>query len=87
MGDYDKLHQERFRQQLYETLRRDNLPDIKPSDIRIEEGRALLTKRRLVSTAAAKETVLVLRNFLLDPELPDRLFSAQTLRTQRFPSF
>jgi hypothetical protein len=60
---------------------------VSPADIRIEEGRALLTKRRLVSTAAAKETVLVLRNFLLDPELPDRLFSAQTLRTQRFPSF
>ncbi len=60
---------------------------VSPADIRVEQGRVLLTKRRLMSTAPGKETVLVLRNFLLDPELPDRLFSAQTLRTQRFPSF
>jgi hypothetical protein len=44
-------------------------------------------RRRLIQQPSGQETELLLRNFLLDPELPDRLFSAQTLRTQRFPSF
>jgi hypothetical protein len=60
---------------------------VSPEDIRVEEGRVLVRRRRLVIMPSGDETVLTLRNFLLDPELPDRFFTHHNLRVQRFPEF
>jgi hypothetical protein len=60
---------------------------VSPDDLRVEEKRALAMRRRLITLPSGDETEIRLRNFLLDPELPDRFFTHHNLRVQRFPKF
>ena len=60
---------------------------ISPADVVDFGGRRLPVRRRIVTPPTAGVTELTLVNLLLDPELPDRLFTTHNLRVQRFPSF
>ncbi len=70
---------------------------ISPDDFENFGERTLPVRRRLfrgtppgaAPGGAEPEPVaeLLLRNLMLDPELPDRLFSVHNLRTQHFPGF
>jgi hypothetical protein len=60
---------------------------VSPGDIRAEGERLIPMRRRLIRQPSGEETEVLLRNFLLDPELPDRFFTHHNLRVQRFPSF
>jgi hypothetical protein len=59
---------------------------VSPQDVR-RYGSRWLPARRRVRTADGREAEIVLRNVLVDPELPKGLFTKHTLRVQRFPSF
>ncbi len=60
---------------------------VSPKDVRIYEGRYLPIRRRLEVTPAGVTVEVFLRNLMIDPPLPDQLFSKQSLLTQRFPKF
>ncbi len=60
--------------------------EVSPEDVERREDRWLPIRRR-VSTPGQGEVELVLRNLMLDPALPDRLFTSHSLRYQRFPAF
>jgi hypothetical protein len=48
----------------------------------------MLPTRRRIETRTTRERLdLVLRNLMIDPVLPDRLFTSHSLRYQRFPTF
>ena len=55
-------------------------------DVREMDGRPFAV-RRLVRLGDGTLAELVLRNALLDVELPDKLFTEHTLRVRRFPRF
>lgn len=58
---------------------------VAPGDLRPFQER-LLPERRSIRTPGSDEpTVLSLRNIMLDPDLPDTLFTHHNLRVQRFP--
>jgi hypothetical protein len=59
---------------------------VSPADVKDHGGR-WVAERRVVRTADGRVSEFRLRNLLLDPELPDSLFTQQSLRTQRFPRF
>jgi hypothetical protein len=59
---------------------------VSPRDIGSFDDRHLPTRRR-VELADGSTAELFLRNLMIDPPLPDQLFSKQSLQTQRFPSF
>jgi hypothetical protein len=59
---------------------------VSPADVKDHGGR-WVAERRVVRTADGRVSELRLRNLLLDPELPDALFTQQNLRAQRFPRF
>ncbi len=60
---------------------------VSPADIREYGKRRLPVRRRISSPPADGVTELVLRNLILDPVLPDSMFTHHNLRVQRFPSF
>jgi hypothetical protein len=60
---------------------------VSPQDIREYEGRSLPQRRRIIIPPDPGVTEILLRNVLMDPILPDRLFTHHNLRVQRFPRF
>jgi hypothetical protein len=60
---------------------------ISPGDVRDVGGRMFPIRRSIRTPTSEDETELVLRNVMLDPELPARLFRKRTLLQQRFPEF
>ena len=60
---------------------------VDPADVESHGGRMLPMRRRIETRASRGTTELVLRNLMIDPVLPDRLFTSHSLRTQRFPRF
>ena len=60
---------------------------VSPKDVRLFEGRYLPMRRRLEVSPSGLTAEVILRNLMIDPPLPDHLFSKQSLLTQRFPSF
>ncbi len=60
---------------------------LSPDDPREFGDRRLPVRRRIATPPHPGVTELILRNVMLDPELPDRLFTKHNLRVQRFPSF
>lgn len=59
---------------------------VRPRDVQSRQGRYLPIRRQVMG-AASREYELVLRNVVVDPALPDRMFSNHNLRLQRFPRF
>lgn len=59
---------------------------VAPGDVREYDGRWLPTRRRVERPGEASGE-LILRNLVLDPLLPDALFTRKTLLQGRFPSF
>jgi hypothetical protein len=60
---------------------------VSPKDVRMFDGRYLPTHRRLEVSPGDLTAEIFLRNLMIDPPLPDQLFSKQSLLTQRFPTF
>jgi hypothetical protein len=60
--------------------------DVDPADVEERDGR-YLPIRRQIQVVGALPYDLVLRNLMIDPALPDRLFTSHSLRFQRFPRF
>ncbi len=60
---------------------------VSPNDVRSYDGRSLPIRRRLEVTPTGMTAEVFLRNLMIDPPLPDQLFSKQSLLTQRFPTF
>ena len=48
---------------------------------------SLPAQRRIQSLPSGPDVELTLRNLMIHPDLPDRLFTEHNLRVQRFPSF
>ncbi len=60
---------------------------ISPGDLRRFGGRELPSRRRILVDPEGEPTVVDLVNVMVDPLLPARLFSPQSLKSQHFPSF
>lgn len=60
---------------------------VSPADIRDYGDRRLPVRRRISTPPDDGVTELVLRNLVLDPVLPESLFTRHNLRVQHFPSF
>ena len=60
---------------------------VAPEDIQQYGDRLLPVRRRITSPPDEGVTELVLRNLMLDPLLPNSLFTPHSLRKQRFPGF
>jgi len=60
---------------------------VSPEDIRDYQGRLLPVRRRITSPPDDEVTELILRNLMLDPVLPNSVFTHHNLRVQRFPGF
>jgi hypothetical protein len=60
---------------------------VSPVDVRDYGDRRLPVRRRISAPPDDGVTELVLRNLVLDPVLPESLFTRHNLRVQRFPSF
>ena len=60
---------------------------ISPKDLRRFGDRLLPARRRILFDPEGEPLRVELRNVLLNPALPARLFSHHNLMTQRFPSF
>jgi hypothetical protein len=60
---------------------------VDPGDVDSYGGRLLPTRRRIETLTTRDRLELVLRNLMIDPVLPDRLFTSHSLRYQRFPAF
>ena len=60
--------------------------EVEPSAVRDYEGRFLPT-RRSVERAGTDTQVFALARLMLDPVLPDQLFTTQNLKLGRFPSY
>jgi hypothetical protein len=60
---------------------------VDPGDVESQGGRMLPTRRRIETSVKRGGLDLVLRNLMIDPVLPDRLFTSHSLRYQRFPTF
>jgi hypothetical protein len=60
---------------------------VSPEDVRLFDDRYLPVRRRVEIPTDDTTAEVVLRNLMIDPPLPDQLFSKQSLITQRFPSF
>jgi hypothetical protein len=58
----------------------------RPRDVGERQGRFLPIRRQIMGKGT-REFELVLRNLVIDPALPDRLFTTHRLRYQRFPRF
>ena len=61
--------------------------EVSPEDVARYDDRWLPTLRRLSWAGSAETGELILRNVIVDADLPDRLFTNHALRFQRFPSF
>ncbi len=60
--------------------------DVTPEDVKAHEGR-FLPVRRSIRIGDARPYDLVLQNLMIDPALPDRLFTSHAIRFQKFPRF
>jgi hypothetical protein len=60
--------------------------DVNPADVREQLGRLLPVRRRF-HVEDSRPYDLVLVNLMIDPALPDRLFTSHSLRFQKFPRF
>jgi hypothetical protein len=60
---------------------------VHPEEARKYEDRWLPAQRRIQSLPSGPDVELTLRNLMIHPDLPDRLFTEHNLRVQRFPSF
>jgi hypothetical protein len=60
--------------------------DVDPADVKEHLGRFLPGRRR-VRVEDSRRYDLVLVNLMIDPALPDRLFTSHSLRFQKFPRF
>jgi hypothetical protein len=60
---------------------------VSPGDVQRFDDRYLPVRRRIQFFGDGTTADLILRNLMIDPPLPDQLFSKQSLITQRFPSF
>jgi hypothetical protein len=60
---------------------------VAPADVRQYEGRWLPERRKFEMLPEQEQGELILRNLMIDPQLPDRLFTEHNLKIQRFPSF
>ena len=60
---------------------------VSPEDIQKYGQRLLPVRRRIISPPDEGVTELVLRNLVLDPALPDSIFTQHSLRKQRFLGF
>jgi hypothetical protein len=60
---------------------------VSPSDVRRFDDRYLPVRRRVEMLGEKATAEILLRNLMINPPLPDQLFSKQSLITQRFPSF
>jgi hypothetical protein len=76
-----------LRTRLYRGRREVRRITVSPRDVRRFDERYLPVRRRVEILTDGAEAELVLRNLMIDPPLPDQLFSKQSLITQRFPSF
>jgi hypothetical protein len=74
---------ERYFRKGSETLR----VRVRPEAAHRYEDRWLPEQRRIQSLPTGPEVELTLRNLMIQPALPDRLFTEHNLRVQRFPSF
>jgi hypothetical protein len=59
---------------------------VRPRDVQARQGRWLPIRRQVMGKGS-REYELVLRNVVVDPAIPDRMFSSQNLRMKRFPRF
>jgi hypothetical protein len=76
-----------LRTRLYQGRREVRKITVSPHDVRQFDDRFLPVRRQVHGSGDASKVELVLRNLMIDPPLPDQLFSKQSLITQRFPSF
>ena len=76
-----------LRTRLYRGRREVRRISVSPNDVRRFDGRYLPVRREIEILTDGAKAELVLRNLMIDPPLPDQLFSEQSLITQRFPSF
>jgi hypothetical protein len=60
--------------------------DVERADVQERQGRYLPIRRR-ISGVGTRSFELVLRNLVVDPALPERIFTSHTLRYQKFPRF
>lgn len=60
---------------------------VRPEDVERFDGRWLPTRRVVEDLETSQTSELILRNIVIDAQLPDRLFRQHNLRFQRFPSF
>jgi hypothetical protein len=60
---------------------------VAPEHVRQFSGRWLPVRRHVEQADGGGSGELVLRNLMVQPELPDRLFTQHNLRVQRFPFF
>jgi hypothetical protein len=59
---------------------------VSPEEVHLYDDR-YLPRRRTIELPDGDKAELLLRNLMINPPFPDQLFSEQSLRTQRFPSF
>jgi hypothetical protein len=60
--------------------------EVSPDDVEEHDGRFLPARRR-IRIVGARPYDLVLQNLMIDPALPDRLFTSHAIRFQKFPRF
>lgn len=76
-----------LRSEFYQDGRLIRRVSIDPKDIGDFGDRKIPTRQTIEAPHVDGVTELTLKNIMLDPSLPDRLFSQQNLKTQRFPLF
>jgi hypothetical protein len=76
-----------LRTQLYRGRREVRRITVSPADVRRFDDRYLPVRRQVRTSSNGNRVEVFLRNLMIDPPLPDQLFSKQILITQRFPSF
>jgi hypothetical protein len=76
-----------LRSEFYQDGRLTRRVSIDPEDIGDFGDRKIPTRQTIEVPHMDGTTELTLKNIMLDPTLPDRLFSHQNLKVQRFPLF